>query len=318
MVVLGTHFAYFSDDRSLWITFAHDLGGKAAVLGFMLVSGYSIAASLQATPRAFYLRRFLRIYPLYITAVLLTAMVEILTHGHVDAYDRSFDSLGWATGLGNAFLLQTFVVKPMSFNTPLWSLSVEVFFYLCAPLFIKLPPRWQFGLVVFSLVCFILPQHEDLGKIYFFLSKFNALRYMWAWLLGFMLWHYRHKALSVFALGCGVVVIFHEHTPEVLSVATYLVAVCAILIAPYNKMKFIRFPGVALLGDLSYPLYLFHYPVLIAAYFAGLTNTAALLGLVLGVTLLTHLSIDRHLKPRYLSPLLKRWCSFGLVTSQSI
>jgi peptidoglycan/LPS O-acetylase OafA/YrhL len=305
-VVLGTHFSYFTADRSWWITVTHDLGGKAAVLGFMLVSGYSIAASINVSERGFYLRRFLRIYPLYFTAVIVTFAVEIFCGGHADLFDRAFDALGWKTALGNAFMLQTFVVKPMAFNTPLWSLSVEVFFYLCAPLFIKLPRAWIFGIVVFSLSSFMLPQHDDWGVIYFVLSKFNALRYMWAWLLGFLLFGNRSVALSAFAVACSAVVLFHEHTPEKLSIVTYLVAAGAVLMARHVPSKLLEFRGIEFLGDFSYPMYLFHYPALISAYVLGIRSTAVWLILALVLPLAAHMFVDQYLKSRYLAPWLKR------------
>ncbi|WP_290874711.1 acyltransferase [Aquabacterium sp.] len=306
MVVLGTHFAYFTADRSWWITLTHDLGGKAAVLGFLLVSGYSIAASLAAMPKGFYRRRLLRIYPLYISAVLLTLTVELWSHGHVDAYDRHFEALGWKATVGNVFLLQTFVVKPMAFNTPLWSLAVEVFFYLCAPLFVKLPARWLLAIVAVSMACFMLPQHEDWGTAYWVLSKLNALRYMWAWLLGFMLWHHRDQRLALITLGCSVVVLFHEHTPERLSIVTYLIAAISVMVARQVPKTWLQLPGVGFLGDVSYPLYLFHYPVLIGAYFDGIRSTPALLGWVVGVTVIALFTIDHGLKRLWLAPLLSR------------
>ena len=307
-VVFGTHFAYFSGDRSWWITLSHDLGGKAAVLGFMLISGYSIAASLQARSDGFYLRRFLRIYPLYIVAVMLTMFIEFVTNGIVQAHDRSFESLGWIVGIGNSLLLQTFLVKPMSFNTPLWSLSVEVFFYLCAPLFVRLPARWIFALIIISLACFMLPQREDFGTVYYVLSKFNALRYMWAWLLGFMLWHYKSKAISIFSIVCGSVVFFHEHTTEIFSIATYLIAIISILVSPYISTKTLSLSSWHFLGEISYPLYLFHYPVLIAAYFYGFRNTSILIIFVFGIAIIMYLYIDKFLKSRYLEPWLSiKW-----------
>lgn len=211
-------------------------------------------------------------------------------------------------GIGNSLLLQTFLVKPMSFNTPLWSLSVEVFFYLCAPLFARLSARWIFAFIIFSLACYMLPQREDFGTVYYVLSKFNALRYMWAWLLGFMLWHYRSKFISIFAVVCGSVVFFHEHTTEVFSIVTYLIAILSLLASPYIQARAFRMPGWHFLGEISYPLYLFHYPVLIAAYFYGFRDTSTLVLFVFGVSLIMYLFIDKFLKSVYLEPWLSlKW-----------
>jgi peptidoglycan/LPS O-acetylase OafA/YrhL len=65
--------AHISDfEKSPFSMFcAASLDAKAAVVGFLVISGFSIAASLDRDPNGFYFRRFKRIYPIYFFAVLL-------------------------------------------------------------------------------------------------------------------------------------------------------------------------------------------------------------------------------------------------------
>ncbi|MCL2450851.1 MAG: hypothetical protein FWD17_18055 [Polyangiaceae bacterium] len=124
-VVLCTHLPWFSKDAIAWANRAASFGGKAAVVGFLLVSGYSIAASLSRGDDGFYRRCFRRIYPLYFFAVLFSTILEVMFHGHLTVPGNHFDSLGLPTVLGNVAMLQTFVVKPIPFDGPVWSLSIE-------------------------------------------------------------------------------------------------------------------------------------------------------------------------------------------------
>lgn len=69
LIVVGVHLARFANPNSLICRMAH-LGGFTAVIGFLVVSGISMAASVERRPQGFLGRRVLRIYPLYLAAVL--------------------------------------------------------------------------------------------------------------------------------------------------------------------------------------------------------------------------------------------------------
>jgi hypothetical protein len=56
-------------------------GAFEAILGFLLISGYSIASSYVQQPRGFLYRRAKRIYPVYLVAIAATIVVT-LTVGH--------------------------------------------------------------------------------------------------------------------------------------------------------------------------------------------------------------------------------------------
>ncbi len=67
IVVLG-HFSIFIKSDPYNIFGNGYFVAVSAVFGFFLISGFSIAASLDREPHSFYGRRFLRIWPLYLAS----------------------------------------------------------------------------------------------------------------------------------------------------------------------------------------------------------------------------------------------------------
>jgi len=55
------------------------LCGMSAVISFLLLSGYSIAASYEKDRNGFYFRRALRILPLYVLTVVASTFVPAIT-----------------------------------------------------------------------------------------------------------------------------------------------------------------------------------------------------------------------------------------------
>ncbi len=296
-VVLSGHLSWYPAASGGFVETFDDFGGKAAVLGFLLMSGFSIAASLEREEKGFYLRRLLRIYPLYLGAVALSLLVEAATHGHVQIGGFSIEGEKYSAALGNLFFLQAFFVRPLQFDGPLWSLAIEVFYYLLAPVFRRLDQKRLLALMALSLFCFLLPRGADFGLAYRALLETNALDYLWCWLLGFLLWRERSVATLGFAVIGAAAVRFGPMTPEPLAVVTFLAPLAALLLRGR-----IAFPqrlrgAAAYLGAFSYPLYLFHFPAMIMGYaIFGLRAPEALLALALATALLAFHAIDRRLE----------------------
>jgi peptidoglycan/LPS O-acetylase OafA/YrhL len=112
---------------------------------FFALSAYLITSLLlrerEATGRldlrAFYLRRILRIWPLYLTFVALAAIVAVLSHTQHLAMKYV---IGYTFLAGN--WIYVFHGMPASFATPLWTVSIEEQFYLTWPVACrKLSPR---------------------------------------------------------------------------------------------------------------------------------------------------------------------------------
>ncbi len=125
---------------------------RPAVMLFFLVSGFCIHYSYAASGRSlelksYSIRRFLRIYPPYLAAVVFGVLIEwILSH-----YFNQEVSPG-AKVLQTVFMLQNYSPDggQMYTNPALWSLPVEVELYLVYPLFYLLLRRCGIKWSMFS------------------------------------------------------------------------------------------------------------------------------------------------------------------------
>ncbi len=120
-----------------------ELGPLEAVLGFLLISGYSIGYSIAKEAKGFLGRRLWRIYPIYLAAMLLTYFVQ---------REPLTASLAWTISINLLFLNE--VVVRTSYIGPAWSLSLEVWLYCLAPFLICLRAKSLELLIVLSFLCF--------------------------------------------------------------------------------------------------------------------------------------------------------------------
>lgn len=316
LIVAYLHLKLFLPDNS-FTQFCFSFGGtsgKAPVIGFLLVSGYSIAASLDKGLDGFYQRRFLRIYPLYFFALVFALILELFLSGEVHVPEHDFISYGWLANIGNFLFLQTFLVKPIAFNEVVWSLSVEVFYYLLAPFFFKLRPRYLVLLIAVSSLSFVLPKSDQFGILYFFFVKFNALQHLWPWLIGFMCFRYRSSVLlaSFSALGMILVKFYPIETDHSgLTVLTFLISFFVLIFSAHVDPPKILLKPLEYLGNLSYPLYLFHIPSFILGFsllrFNGLLPLTLLTGLI---TVMVYHLVDIHLKRKLFYPMFNKIWAF--------
>ncbi len=212
---------------------------------------------------------------------------------------------GWFTLAGNVVLLQTFVVKPLAFDGPVWSLAVEAFFYLLAPWLVRQRPAHLMGAVVFSAACYALPKHTDWGFAYRVLSKLNALHYLWCWLLGFLLRFHPTRSVAILAV-LGLAPVFASvDTASGLCWLTYLLSLGVIAAATRVRLPSALRRAADYLGDLSYPLYLMHFPAFILGLlYLGARSAGSQLAIAFLVTVVAYHVVDGFLKPRFLAPLV--------------
>lgn len=139
LLVLAVHTGLaFRDNPHDILPFLSRLGWIGVDLFFVL-SGFLITRILLSTTSSknyfttFYMRRSLRIFPIYYVALLITALVIIIRHNQVSTY---IPDVLWCLTY-----LQNFIIghNPFIFFEPLgpyWSLAIEEQFYVCWPLIV--------------------------------------------------------------------------------------------------------------------------------------------------------------------------------------
>jgi len=260
IIVADSHLAWFIRPDSKVLAIGN-FSGLAAVLGFLLISGYSIAASYAKQQHGFYFRRALRIFPLYALAIVMAALGPlILQKMPINLSGDTFAPSGSGQLIGNLLLLQGFVVRPPATNPVLWTLSVEAFFYIVTPLIARSSQRSVLivsgaSAAVYGLARFLnLPFYTEL------LFGINVILFGWAWLLGFWIYHGKHNNNTlVIAYGIGVCAIAQNNSHLMfLWPVTWTIAILGVGFAQYVHYHKGLARACSLLGDISYPLYLFH------------------------------------------------------------
>ncbi|CAG0978340.1 hypothetical protein BURK2_01695 [Burkholderiales bacterium] len=245
-------------------------GGDLAVSAFFVVSGFLVSQSFanRGSVRVFLLARALRIYP----ALIVAAAFATLLGG-------AFSTLPWREFLAHpqthSFFLTNataWVVQyplpgvfgdhphPGAVNGSLWTLPIELRMYLCCALVGALgilANRVVFSLAFFASVLLFsaLPEAYPLwpndaasrklalcfalGVLFHLNRRFVVLRLRWA------------------ALMVGVAAFTWQS--EVMQVAKYFLLAYLLLVAAYHPR--LRFAAFNRLGDYSYGLYIYAFPV---------------------------------------------------------
>jgi len=265
--------------------------GYVMVNFFFLLSGFILAYNYAdradtLNPRAFWLARFSRLYPVYLVALLISVRMLVEEwHAHTHAE--------FALGaIMTPLLIQGWHPSLATFwNTPAWTLSCEVSFYLLFPWLIRLPwPRkverlllllllfWLAAMLLPSLYMWIHPDgvlHPDRYSYGFWLRavKLTPPPHFPTFLFGIVLARL-HKALNLShttrfamaAVGLSAVyatLLFADRLPYILLHNGLLMPLYAVVILGLSGDHLIShlfaFGPLVLLGEASYSLYILHF-----------------------------------------------------------
>jgi len=262
MVVLG-HAKLLSG--TAWPHFPFNLA-DAAVDAFFVVSGFLITGSYQRCHGlwSFYVRRIFRLYPMYLCIVLAqtVAMLLLLPRG---PFSEPAATLRYVAA--NA-VLANFVqydiggvldgLRNPGINPSLWTLKIEIGFYLIVPAIYGATQRWGprvlatifVGSVAYAV---ILRQHGDIrlaqqipGQLQFFVV--GMALYLYGRRLRVNLWLTGLIAVAFFAAWSFVHPIPEGLRPLIVAAFVYSVALST--------------PPLRLRTDVSYSVYLLHGPLL--------------------------------------------------------
>jgi glycosyltransferase involved in cell wall biosynthesis len=300
-VVVCDHLRHCVPSNDLLVSFK-SFTGFSAVLGFLLISGYSIACSISKGSTGFYRRRFMRVYPLYLIAIFVSFIPFLIAGNEIVVLDSTkYQQPTLINLIGNLFFFQGFLVFPLGSNGVIWTLSVEVACYLLAPLLVKLKPQIFLLLITISAGCYLAFSQIALPNkdITFLRYGLPLLLLSWAWLLGFFYFFHAKEPLakiSIVLLGCFLLG-FHGGNYGSLASFTYALSALLLIYAPEIALPQNLCNVLDYLGELSYPLYLFHTPAILLGYAVmGLKNSFSLIFLSLIFSALFYYLVDLPLR----------------------
>ena len=257
------------------------LGPFEVVLSFLLISGYSIGHSISRKREGFLGRRFWRIYPVFLVAMLLTYI----------AYRQPLTaSFGWTILINLLFLGQ--VLVRTSYLDAGWSLNVEIWLYCLAPFLVRLRAQKLEVLIILSFLFFaaytcgrtLFHWPYYVGTLYgvnlpalgfiwlagFYLAVANDQKKRALRLIGFIFLAY--LALAI-AIQLGYRLKHHElhlfFSNDALGYASnsflFLIIYLVFRGIIHHQFHLSLFQRriCHFLGDISYPLYLVHFSVYI-------------------------------------------------------
>jgi len=287
VVVLG-HMTILSKSTVLH-TLSPYFSTYLSVTAFFCISGYLITSSYLNTPsiKRYFIKRAARLLPAYIFVILICAILLSFTSSYsISGYFRNeqfykylFANLTFLNFLAPSLpgvFLQHGIANPV--NGALWTLKVEVAFYLLLPAIIYFIQRFKRKyipiLIIYSISLiyqFSFDWYfERTGNQIYNLISHQLPAYLTYFGSGIALYYYydifiKHKT-KLFIL--GFIFYFLEHkigiqffTPFALSLMVFAFAYSLKSLNSFAKH-----------GDLSYGIYIYHYPIISMAVYFNLFN----------------------------------------------
>jgi peptidoglycan/LPS O-acetylase OafA/YrhL len=244
-------------------------GGYLAVATFFVLSGFVLARSYGSGEwhgerlRRYAVARFARIYPVYALSLALVVPFIIA--------DRAPGKPGLIVNYG--LLLQGWTDHlPVGWNTPAWSLSCEVFFYICFPLALVTllrihPAALAAAACLLTRVLFLVGVHDEWKPLVHFA---DFLMGMAASSLYDMLKRSRLAGRWFYLPGAAVgaaIIAWPQVLPKGLDLNTALRPLNAMLLVGFAlgtglTARLLASSPVVYLGKSSYAMYILHIPVL--------------------------------------------------------
>lgn len=312
-IVAATHLAGFVKSPSL------NLVGSAAfeaILGFLAISGFSIAHSYHSRPDGYFKRRVLRIYPVFAASFVASIIVFYY------AENISYSLLAI---LANIVFLNGFIT-PVSIVWGSWTLAVEVWLYCLAPFLAR--QSYQ-RINTFVWLSFLVYCAYTCGRTLFHWPYFSNSNWgigficlAFCWMAGWNLrtapeklqlkakrtlaWLFAGVIVLRFGIGIASQLKNHtlsqgwlEHTSQVIWAAIVLALVLKLLLT--QRLPELTKPvktAFTFLGNISYPLYLIHLTVFTGIHRALGDNPLVLVSSALAASAVLYFVFDWYSQKR--------------------
>ncbi|SEN39120.1 Peptidoglycan/LPS O-acetylase OafA/YrhL, contains acyltransferase and SGNH-hydrolase domains [Mucilaginibacter gossypiicola] len=138
----GLSSASSFDKAVAWLSIPTPFLGSGVIL-FFLLSGFCISLpyvgnnARKLNLEEYAIRRFLRIYPPYLIAIIFTLIIEFIL---LKVY--ALPVAPYTSYLANVFMVQNYTTGALTSNGALWTLPVELELYIAFPLVFYLLKNW--------------------------------------------------------------------------------------------------------------------------------------------------------------------------------
>jgi len=321
-------FGFFRTMLALWVMMFHLLGipviGPYAVFSFFSLSGFLMTTIMHETYGydhggigRYALNRFLRLYPMYWLAIIISIIVIIYVSPE---YSKAYKSILYIPNNFGAIVFNTTMIFPTLFpeevsprlSPPTWALTIEIFYYVCIGLGISKTKRLAVLWVCLSISYYVLTYVLNMESAH---RYFSILAGTLPFSLGSILYFYKTEIYSllcrfkfsnpIFLLVTYILLaafftlnqyykpfpyyFYINETGKYLNIFITLVIIVSLFFRGHEifSKKIDKF-----LGDYSYPIYLLHWQLgLLASYILFKTPTKGLSGDGLSVFILSLLLV---------------------------
>lgn len=276
------------------------LSSEVAVEAFFVVSGYLIFRSYESSDSLadYFGKRFRRIYPAYAAVILVCAIAgAFLTDSGLSGYF----SLAWMKYVVANLLFMNFLAPNLpgvftgnaleAVNGALWTLKIEVTFYLLVPLFVYFFRRYgtlrvlaglYAGSVVYYAAMTAAAEHSGRPLLDMLARQLPG---QLAFFLGGAVFHYYEAPLRKWFLpGAVASLLFLVLKPPL--VMPLLEPICLAFVVLYFAIGLTSLGNFGRFGDFSYGIYIIHFPVVQTLVWLGLFDSNALGALGIAVALI--------------------------------
>lgn len=262
---------------------------------FFVISGYLMAQMYAPSDKAgFFAKRARRLLPAYFATVIATVLVcalKVAPNDYKQVSDQALFASVFASNMG--FWLQNSYFNKEEFKPllHLWSLGVEIQFYLALPLlhWIFTRIRFSFGVILLGSLACCFALLSITTKTAFFWMPFR----MWEFLLGYgivkylsrpetdnrvALWFGAAALLGVIGLPLmkvdGSAMGFVRGHPGLMALAISLCTAVTLWCGwPRKLLENPVARGLEKAGDYSYSIYLAHFPVIVVFLYKPFSGT---------------------------------------------
>ena len=285
--------------------FNYYLSSNFAIKSFFVISGFLIFMSYEksSTLNNYLIKRFLRIYPAYFFIIFITTVsfyfissVDLLSYYSIDLLRYLICNLLFLNFL-EPTLPGVFEFNNINaVNGALWTLKIEVMFYLTIPFFVYLFNRYNHLLIIiFTYLASILYTQILLNlfkdtnlDIYLFLARQLPGQLSYFMIGAFLYYFYDYlypKNTIILLLIASLILLFNNFI-----ILPYLEPLAlGILIITISTSFYIG--NYSNYGDFSYGIYIVHFPIIQLLYSMGIINRYPFYFVLLSIITVSLISI---------------------------